>query len=55
VTTLAGIDVEKQYTLFGSSGAIAFSALSGLLLHRLLRPDTPAGPQPADVPVTVTS
>jgi hypothetical protein len=43
VTTLAGVDVEAQYTIFGSLGAIAFSLLSGLLLHRLL----PAEPRRA--------
>jgi len=36
VTTLAGIDVDQQFTIFGASGAITFSALSGALLHRLL-------------------
>jgi hypothetical protein len=36
VTTLAGVDVEKQYTHFGITGALTFSALSGLLLHVLL-------------------
>jgi hypothetical protein len=39
VTTLAGIDVEKQYTVFGSLGAVTFAALSGLLLHKLLATD----------------
>lgn len=37
VTTLAGIDVEAQYTLFGSLGAITVSALSGVVLHALRR------------------
>lgn len=37
VTTLAGIDVEAQYTIFGSAGAVTFSALSGLVLHKLLQ------------------
>lgn len=53
VTTLAGVHVEEQFTIVGVSGALTFSALSGLLLHRLLpyqqttRPsDTP---QPAPV------
>ncbi len=31
VTTLAGVDVEAQYTVFGATGAIMVSALSGLL------------------------
>lgn len=37
VTTLVGVDVEAQYTIFGSTGAVTFSALSGLVLHGLLR------------------
>jgi hypothetical protein len=36
VTTLAGIPVDEQFTIFGASGAVTFSALSGLLLHGLL-------------------
>ncbi len=36
VTTLAGIPVDEQVTIFGASGAITFSALSGLLLNHLL-------------------
>jgi hypothetical protein len=35
VTTLAGIDVDAQYTVFGSSGAIVVALLSGLLLEAL--------------------
>ena len=44
VTTLAGIPVEEQVTIFGASGAVTFSALSGLLLYGLLlsRSTTPA-------------
>lgn len=37
VTTLVGVDVEARYTIFGSTGAIAFSALSGLVLLALTR------------------
>jgi hypothetical protein len=37
-TTLGGIAVEEQFTNFGAYGAVTFSALSGLLLHRLLPP-----------------
>jgi hypothetical protein len=33
VTTLAGIDVDRQFTVFGAYGAAAFSAVSGLLLQ----------------------
>ena len=42
LTTLGGIDVDKQYTVFGAIGAVTVSALSGALLHRLLpaRPTT---------------
>lgn len=36
VTTLAGIPVDEQFTIFGASGAVTFSALSGLLLNWLL-------------------
>lgn len=35
-TTLGGIAVDLQFTVFGAYGALTFSALSGLLLHRLL-------------------
>jgi len=37
-TTLGGIAVEEQFTIFGAYGAVTFSALSGLLLHCLLPP-----------------
>ena len=40
VSTLIGIDVEQQFTIYGASGAVTFSALSGVLLH-LLRPARP--------------
>jgi hypothetical protein len=45
VTILAGIPVEEQVTIFGATGAVTFSALSGLLLYGLLlpRPTTSAG------------
>jgi hypothetical protein len=36
VTTLAGVDVDRQFTVFGASGALTFSVLSGLLLLILL-------------------
>jgi hypothetical protein len=49
-TTLGGIDVEKQFTIYGAYGAITFSALSGLLLLLLL-PDRPtAGSSTAPTP-----
>jgi len=53
-TTLGGIAVDEQFTVFGAYGAVTFSALSGLLLLRLLpdRPATgsPAVPAPAPAP-----
>jgi hypothetical protein len=44
VTTLGGIHVEEQFTNFGAYGALTYSALSGLLLHRILpyRQTTPS-------------
>ena len=36
VTTLGGIDVDKQFTVFGAFGAITFTVLSGLLLARFM-------------------
>jgi hypothetical protein len=36
VTTLAGVAVAEQFSVFGATGAITFSALSGALLHVLL-------------------
>src|SRR4051794_30510850 len=44
-TTLGGIDVDRQWTVFGAYGAVPSSALSGLLLVRLL-PDGPAAASP---------
>lgn len=43
-TTLGGISVQDQFTVFGAYGAVTFSALSGLLLHALL-PYRPAHDQ----------
>jgi hypothetical protein len=40
-TTLGGIAVENQFTVFGAYGAITFSAVSGLLLLRLPERTTP--------------
>jgi hypothetical protein len=53
VTTLAGIPVEEQVTIFGATGAVTFSALSGLLLYGLLLPrsTTPAGATRVDASV----
>ena len=41
VTTVGGIDVDRQWAVFGAYGAITFMALSGVLLDRL-RAATPA-------------
>jgi hypothetical protein len=38
VTTLAGIDVNSSFTIFGLSGALVYSALSGVVLHTLHLP-----------------
>jgi hypothetical protein len=37
ITSLAGIDVEAQYTVFGSSGAIVVTALTSILAIELAR------------------
>ncbi|WP_214402401.1 hypothetical protein [Pseudonocardia lacus] len=39
VTTLGGIAVADQFTIFGAYGAITFCALSGLVLHGVLLRD----------------
>ena len=49
VTTLAGIPMGEQITIFGASGAVTFSALSGLLLYRLLPPMRTAATDTAGV------
>ena len=36
VTTLIGVAVEEQFSVFGAAGAFTFSALSGVLLNVLL-------------------
>jgi hypothetical protein len=50
VTTAAGIDVERQYAVFGALGAITFMALSGVLLDRLRAATTPILSAPAQQP-----
>jgi hypothetical protein len=49
VTTAAGVDVERQYAVFGALGAITFMALAGVLLDRLraATPSPQAGPPTA--------
>ena len=51
VTAAAGIDVDRQYAVFGAFGAITFMALSGVVLDRL-RAATPAAPSPQHRPPT---
>ena len=46
VSTLIGIDVGQQFTIFGASGAVTFSAISGALLHLLLPARSNAKDQP---------
>jgi hypothetical protein len=48
VTTLAGVRVGEQFTVFGSTGALTVSALLGLLLQRLV----PAGSNPVPAHLT---
>ena len=36
VMTMIGVSVDRQFTVFGLSGALTFTALSGFLLHQLL-------------------
>ena len=50
VTTAAQVQVERQFSNFGSLGALVFTLLSGLLLSRLLRNagTTSVSPEPID-------
>ena len=54
ITTLGGIAVDQQFTVFGAYGAVTFSALSGLLLHLLLPHRATVDPHPQDPPVQAT-
>ena len=54
-TTLGGIHVEEQFTVYGAYGAITFSALSGLLLHYLLPYRVAADPPSAATPAEATA
>jgi hypothetical protein len=47
VTTVIGVGVDRQYAVFGASGAVTFMALSGVLLDRLRAATSPPTP-PAD-------
>jgi hypothetical protein len=44
---------RSRFTIFGASGAVTFSALSGLVLHRLLPESAP--PRPAQLGLTPLS
>jgi hypothetical protein len=46
VTTLFMIRVEEQFIVFGASGALVFTALAGLLLHKLLPYPPAVRPRP---------
>ncbi|MFF6774099.1 hypothetical protein ACFY8W_11090 [Streptomyces sp. NPDC012637] len=48
VTTLAGVGVDARFTVFGATGALTFSALSGVLLDGIL-------PATATTPATTPS
>ena len=52
-TTLGGITVEDQFTIFGAYGALTFSALSGLLLHHLLPYRERFRPEPSSAKIEV--
>jgi hypothetical protein len=47
VTTAGGIDVDRQFAVFGAYGAITFMALSGIVLDRLRAATSPPAPAPA--------
>jgi uncharacterized membrane protein len=51
VSTFIGVSVDRQFAVFGASGAITFMALSGVLLDRLRAatspPTPPLDPAPA--------
>ncbi|KRD41559.1 hypothetical protein ASE38_18475 [Cellulomonas sp. Root930] len=55
VTTLGGIGVHEQFTVFGAYGAVTVSALSGLLLARLVPTHAVLAPAPTPVPLDVAS
>jgi hypothetical protein len=49
------ISVDRQFTVLRVTGALAFSALSGLLLRQLLPYRATAGPpRPAHTPTEAT-
>jgi hypothetical protein len=52
VTTAGGIDVDRQFAVFGAYGAVTFMALSGVLLDRLRAATAPVVPTPQPDPST---
>lgn len=54
VTTAVGIDVDAQYTVFGATGALTFSVLSGLVLHRVVQPTLDGAPGEPSPTATTT-
>ena len=50
VTTLAKIAVDQQFIVFGASGAVLVTAITGLLLNHLL--PVPPSPRPTIAPTT---
>ena len=49
VTTVSGVSVDDQFTVFGAAGCLTFSAVSGLLLHRILPYHPAPGPTPTSL------
>jgi hypothetical protein len=54
-TTLGGVSVDEQFTIFGAYGAVTFSALSGVLLHQLVPDRAEARTTPAVTPPRATA
>lgn len=55
VTALAKIAVDQQFIVFGASGAVVVTAITGLLLNRLLPIDPPARPTTTPTTAKVAS
>jgi hypothetical protein len=55
VTTFGGLDLSRQNTVFGLSGALVFTAVSGLLLERLLPDVVVEVPELGDDPVVAAA
>jgi len=54
ISTLVGVDVDTQYTVFGSTGAITVSALTGLLFQ-LITPSATIAPESVSSTIEVSS